>query len=273
MRLFLPNINYLTFSLIDGAAGLHTYGLICLPLILTVTFKLTWISSVQPHITTPPLQAGAHTPNTQEHKPSPALPCFHLWENLSLQQGAHYPFLLWLHPKKIQMEMITTLLKKWLHVKTCQHENKNPPFHTDKLFVWFLPVNHSKVYHSKREKGEELGVEDEQICHALGCGKKTLRNCWFLTTLTVTSTPTGLIQAASVESCTLAQTGHKTPFLRTMFFAICVFGSQYFSPFIFSNGSWLECNKKETARNVLWHFIAKKWKILFLSVFCVHPCK
>lgn len=43
MSVFLPNIITFIFFffLSDGAPGLHKFGLICLPLILTVTVELT----------------------------------------------------------------------------------------------------------------------------------------------------------------------------------------------------------------------------------------
>ncbi len=159
---------------------------------------------------------------------------------------------------------------------TCWIWEQAPPYcmalpHRYFIFALNLPVNQQRPVIRKSKKA--LGVCNEQKCHTLEHGEKTLRNCGSLTKLTVTSTPPSRPRVASIR---ITAHWHKpdsnAPFLRTMFYAICFLITVFFR-LVFFNGSRLECNKKETILNVLWHFIVKKWKIFFLSVFCVHPCK
>lgn len=174
------------FFLSDGAPGLHKFGLICLPLILTVTVELTWISLIQPHTNTPPLQSGtpththihthtSHTCTQAFSRPWLNLPCVHLWENLIPPTGGAPSYFCEKKKKKDpdgDDDNIADLKIRWNENNMLNMRKSttlpSAPFHTDRvlfLFVFLLnlPVNQQRPVLWKSKKA--FGVEHKShVC-------------------------------------------------------------------------------------------------------------
>lgn len=220
----------------------------------------------------------SHTCTQAFSRPWLNLPCFHLWENLNPPKGGAPSYFCERKKKDPDGDddNIADLKIRWNENNMLNMRKSTTlpfaPFRTDSFgFVCFfvkLACQSTETCPLEKQKGIWGWTKISCVW------RKTLRNCGLLTMLTITSTPTSRLWVASIE---LLHTGtnrtrtcplFKDQVLRHLCFLITVFFR-----FVLLNGSRLECNKKETILNVLWHFIAKKWKILFLSVFCVHPCK